>query len=256
MKKWDVFISHASEDKQAVALPLAESLVRSGLKVWLDQFELRVGDSLREKIDEGLSESAFGVVILSEHFLNKGWPKKELNDLFALEEGGVKVILHVWHELTKATLAQYSPILADRLAANTYCGIPEVARTIAQAVLEEGARSRPGGANLASQFVGILNQGPSPENVVAFLTTYRKVLPTALGHFGLSSELGIYRVWPDLGHFQPDLAVGNLISTAGEWGWRHFFFCPVEGPFFERGIPTGALKQAIEKLEHLQGWLF
>ena len=70
MKKWDVFISHASEDKQAIALPLAESLVRSGLKVWLDRFELRVGHSLREKIDEGLSESAFGVVILSEHFLN------------------------------------------------------------------------------------------------------------------------------------------------------------------------------------------
>ena len=95
MKQWDVFISHASEDKEAVAIPLADALKKAGIKVWLDQQELRIGDSLREKIDEGLAKSRFGVVILSPNFLAKSWPRKELNGLMAIEEDGQKVILPV-----------------------------------------------------------------------------------------------------------------------------------------------------------------
>jgi TIR domain len=49
MKTWDAFISHASEDYESVVLPLADALRKSGLIIWLDQTELRIGDSLREK---------------------------------------------------------------------------------------------------------------------------------------------------------------------------------------------------------------
>ena len=42
----DVFISHATEDKEAVALPLAHALQEHGISVWYDEFELRIGDSL------------------------------------------------------------------------------------------------------------------------------------------------------------------------------------------------------------------
>ena len=97
MKTWDVFISHASEDKDAVAVPLARALQNAGLRVWLDMQELDIGDSLREKIDEGLSFSQFGVVIISPSFLSKLWPKRELNGLFALEGDGQKIILPVWY---------------------------------------------------------------------------------------------------------------------------------------------------------------
>ena len=51
---WDVFISHASEDKEEVARPLARALQEEGYCVWLDDNELSLGDSLRLKIDEGL----------------------------------------------------------------------------------------------------------------------------------------------------------------------------------------------------------
>ena len=51
---WDVFISHASEDKEAIARPLAEALRSHGLRVWYDEFALRPGNSLRESIDRGL----------------------------------------------------------------------------------------------------------------------------------------------------------------------------------------------------------
>jgi hypothetical protein len=71
---WDVFISHASEDKKTVAEPLADELRTRSLRVWLDKTELRIGDSLRRKIDYGLAHSTFGVVVLSKSFFAKGWP--------------------------------------------------------------------------------------------------------------------------------------------------------------------------------------
>ena len=46
---WDVFISHASEDKKVVVLPLTNILKKSGLTVWLDKHELFIGDSIRRK---------------------------------------------------------------------------------------------------------------------------------------------------------------------------------------------------------------
>jgi hypothetical protein len=75
----DVFICHASEDKADVARPLAEALRNEGINVWLDEFQMRVGDSLRRKIDEGLRNSAYGVVILSPSFFLKQWPQWELD---------------------------------------------------------------------------------------------------------------------------------------------------------------------------------
>ena len=56
-KKWDLFISHTSEEKESVARPLAEELRKRGLSVWYDEFTLYLGDSLRKKIDEGLAHS-------------------------------------------------------------------------------------------------------------------------------------------------------------------------------------------------------
>jgi histidyl-tRNA synthetase len=46
--RWDVFVSHASEDKDAIARPLAKELRSRGLRVWYDEFELKIGDSLSE----------------------------------------------------------------------------------------------------------------------------------------------------------------------------------------------------------------
>ena len=68
-KKWDVFISHASEDKDTFVRPLAHALNNLGVKVWYDEFSLRLGDSLSRSIDKGLAESAFGVVVISPHFI-------------------------------------------------------------------------------------------------------------------------------------------------------------------------------------------
>lgn len=118
-KEYDFFISHASEDKEAIAEPLAKALINRGARVWYDKFTLAVGDSLRESIDYGLVHSTFGIVILSEVYFKKFWTGKELNGLFAKQEEGRKVILPLWHNVTKDIVKQKSPILADMLALKT-----------------------------------------------------------------------------------------------------------------------------------------
>ena len=98
---YDVFISHATEDKDAVARPLAISLVSRGLRVWYDEFELRIGASLRRNIDLGLARSRFGVVVISPSFFAKNWPQYELDGLVTREMNGEQVILPLWHEISK-----------------------------------------------------------------------------------------------------------------------------------------------------------
>lgn len=132
-ESYDVFISHASEDKEEVAKPLAELLLKKEVKVWLDEFELKIGDSLRRKIDHGLSNSRYGIVILSESFFKKEWPQKELDGLVAKESDGQKVVLPIWHKVSKNEVMKFSPTLADKKALNTSSfTLEEIADQISQ----------------------------------------------------------------------------------------------------------------------------
>ncbi len=118
-REYDVFISHASEDKAEVVRPLATALRDGGLRVWFDEFELKIGDSLRRKIDTGLANSRFGVVILSKSFFGKGWTNYELDGIVTRAVSNEQVLLPIWHDISKADVIKYSPSLADKLARNT-----------------------------------------------------------------------------------------------------------------------------------------
>ena len=132
--QWDVFISHAGEDKEAFVRPLALALRARGLSVWFDEFTLTVGDSLRRSIDRGLARSRFGVVVISPYFLDKEWPQRELDGLAAREVDGTKVILPVWHNIAAHDLRARSPMLADRLATMSSNGIDQVVDDLARAI--------------------------------------------------------------------------------------------------------------------------
>src|SRR5690348_13115544 len=119
---WDVFISHATEDKRDVARPLAGALVARGLRVWFDETELRPGDSLSRSIDLGLSRSRFGVVILSPNFFRKAWPVEELAGLRARQMTGERVLIPIWHEVGSADVRQFSLPLSDLIAIPTSLG--------------------------------------------------------------------------------------------------------------------------------------
>lgn len=133
--EYDVFISHASEDKDAVVRPLANALVQHGLRVWYDEFELKIGDSLRRKIDKGLANSRFGIVVLSRDFIKKGWTNYELDGIISKAVSGEQVMLPIWHEITKQEIIAYSPSLADKVARNTSSyTIDEIANEIAELI--------------------------------------------------------------------------------------------------------------------------
>ncbi len=121
--KWDFFISHASEDKEEIARPLAEFLISKGYSVWYDEFTLLLGDSLRRKIEEGLKESNYGIVILSHNFFKKEWPQRELDGLNSIEIAGKKKIIPLWHKLTYNDVIKYSPTLADKIGVSSDKGL-------------------------------------------------------------------------------------------------------------------------------------
>ena len=136
---YDVFISHASEDKDAVVRPLAQALQSGGLRVWFDDFALRIGDSLRQKIDQGLANSRFGVVVLSHNFFAKGWTNYELDGIVTRAVTGEQVLLPVWHNVSKREVMSYSPSLADKLARSTATHtVEEIAAEIIDLILGNG----------------------------------------------------------------------------------------------------------------------
>mgnify|MGYP001354012023 CR=1 FL=1 len=120
-EKYDVFISHAWEDKESFVQELVNEMESNGLKVWYDTDRIKWGDSLREHIDNGLKKSRYGIVVLSPDYISekKYWTKAEMNALFQLESVNGKVVLPIWHNLTKKEVLEYSPIIADKKAMTT-----------------------------------------------------------------------------------------------------------------------------------------
>ena len=135
---YDAFISHATEDKQTIVRPLAKILAKRGFSIWYDEFELRVGDSLRQSIDKGLVNSRFGIVVLSKAFFAKKWPEYELNGLVAREIDGQKVILPIWHGIDKKFILKFSPPLADKIALDTSkMTLKEIAKDLAGEIVHD-----------------------------------------------------------------------------------------------------------------------
>lgn len=119
-EEYDFFISHAYEDKEEFVDEFVDELKKLNVKVWYDTDKLKLGDSMRKKIDRGLSKSKYGIVILSPNYIKEGkyWTASELNGLFQMESIGGKII-PIWHKLSKKEVLEYSPMIADKKAANT-----------------------------------------------------------------------------------------------------------------------------------------
>jgi hypothetical protein len=83
--EWDVFLCHAGEDKESIAVPLFSHLDKRGIRCWIDQGEVLWGDSITQKVNEGISRSRFVIVALTANSVNKRWPMRELNSAFSME---------------------------------------------------------------------------------------------------------------------------------------------------------------------------
>lgn len=131
--EFDLFLSHASEDKEAVVRPLASMLAERGIRIWLDETALTLGDSLRRSIDRGLARSRFGLVVLSRSFFDKEWPQREL-DALAARVDREKTVLPIWHGVGRSEVEGYSPMLADKLAVSTAAGLDKVVAEVLRAL--------------------------------------------------------------------------------------------------------------------------
>jgi len=137
---YDLFICHASEDKDLFVRPLAAALKNEHIEVWYDEFSLKLGDSIRRSLDKGLLQSRFGLVVLSQAFFAKGWPQYELDGLVAREVcGNDKVILPIWYDVDYRYVARYSPSLANRKASTSKDGIEKVVQNILEVVHPRGS---------------------------------------------------------------------------------------------------------------------
>lgn len=199
MGDFRVFISHASEDTDTVARPLAERLQQRGVSVWLDQWELKLGDGLRQVIEDALSGSTFGVVIVSPDYMRKLWTNRELDGLFSLERVGRNVVLPVLHNVRWDEFSDKWPILAGRLGCSTDRGLDAVADQIALA-----CRGRSTQANSNGDLAAVSLDG------------YRRRMIEAVDHRSLS-ELGyelddFLRRYP--GHPQARLLLDQVKTAA------------------------------------------
>jgi hypothetical protein len=136
----DIFICHASEDKEPFVRELAATLRERHIEVWYDDFTLSVGDSLRRAIDRGLGNSRFGAIILSPAFFAKQWPQYELDGLLQRElDARTTVLLPVWLDVSQADVMKYAPSLAGRFAALAHRGVRDVAARLIQVIRPQGS---------------------------------------------------------------------------------------------------------------------
>ena len=116
-KQKEVFLCHASEDKRSVVIPLVAAFDRANITYWYDEAEIKWGDSITEKVNEGLRISRYVIVILSKSFVSKNWPQRELNAALNLEasSGEVRVLpLIVGNQQEQDDILVAYPLLNDK----------------------------------------------------------------------------------------------------------------------------------------------
>jgi hypothetical protein len=137
--EYDVFISHASEDKEDFVRPLAKELQNRGYRVWYDEISLSWGDNLSSSIDKGISQSKFGIIVLSQNFFKKKWTERELNGFVSKEVNDEKVILPIWHQVSKKEVLAFSPTLAGKIAIDSSQGIDYIVNKLVDIMTQNSA---------------------------------------------------------------------------------------------------------------------
>ena len=146
-EQYDAFISHAWEDKEGFVDELVDEMRKAGISVWYDTTQLKWGDSLRQRIDDGLKKPKFGIVVLSPNYIAEGkyWTKAELNGLFQKESINGKTLLPIWYNLNKKDVMNFSPIIADKKAMTTATmTAEEIAKELAALLKDESEESNNG----------------------------------------------------------------------------------------------------------------
>lgn len=133
MSKIDFFICHASEDKESFVRDLAQQLVRNGASVFYDEYSIKLGDSLTLKINEGLQNANYGIVVLSNFFFEKNWTFAELQAIFNKSVNEKLKLFIIYHNVDNELVRQKFPLLADIKATSSAKGFERVADELFEA---------------------------------------------------------------------------------------------------------------------------
>lgn len=134
MKKYDVFISYAVEDKHTAAAPIANGLKHSGLRVYFVGEELEAGSSVSNTIFDGLEQSSFCVPILSNNYIRK-WPAIERSHILRREKkAGKPLVFPVWHHIEQEDVSRLFPELADHYAPSISMGVDAIVAHLTAAI--------------------------------------------------------------------------------------------------------------------------
>ncbi len=135
--KQDLFVSHATADKERYILPLTSALFNRGVTFWLDSFEIGWGDNFIVKINDGLRNSRFGLLCLSKNFLGRQWPETEMAAVLAIQNtNGIKKVLPLILN-SKAKIFKIYPILAGFSYREFKIGIDTIAEELATLTKQE-----------------------------------------------------------------------------------------------------------------------
>ena len=135
MHKWDVFVCHASEDKERFVEPLANRLRDLAVRVWFDKHILKPGDRLSEMIADGLAQSRFGLLVFSKAFMGKPWTRYEMSGLVNRFVEEKTRLIPIWLGVGREDVCSMNPALADLFAItadpkNINAAALEILRTI------------------------------------------------------------------------------------------------------------------------------
>ena len=134
MRKYDVFISYAIEDKFPTAAGIAERLKQSGLNVYFVGDRLTAGDLISDTVNQGLEESQFCVLIVSPNYV-RNWPAIERNHILHREKKeGKKLVFPVWNNISREDVARHFPELIDHYAPSIDSGLDAVADHLQKAI--------------------------------------------------------------------------------------------------------------------------
>lgn len=112
--KYDVFISHANKDKLNFIDDLYSSLDSLGINIFYDKKSLEWGDKWKDRILDGVNQSEFAIIVISENFFGREWTEKELNEFLNRQnKNGQKIILPVVHNITMEQLRDKYPSIAE-----------------------------------------------------------------------------------------------------------------------------------------------
>lgn len=112
--KYDLFLSHASKDKISFVEELKQVLDQLGILIFYDKDSIEWGDKWKEKILEGVAQSEFAIIVISENFFGREWTEKELSEFLNRQNSsGQKIILPILFNVTVQQLESRYPDLAD-----------------------------------------------------------------------------------------------------------------------------------------------